>query len=221
MARRRAAWGVAGGHAQPVSLTGFTQRRPGGAQLLSSGIHAAELFGELKARSVSARSVRNRLGCQPTRCWHAKARSSPPAASPARSSPLWLAWLDPVLAVALVRWRQPHGGSTEVSCCWQWLGCLPERWQSCRRVSGNRCRKRVLGANPSLKQRQGSLEGSPAGGHLAQLVQHDLEARSSLGDIGVIRPSRARKMARARWTSVGRSTCPTGGFFRDGRPVPW
>jgi hypothetical protein len=92
-----------------------------------------------------------------------------------------------VLAVALVRWRQGMAVARRSAVAGNGLGRLPERWRSCRRVPGNRCRKRVLGANPSLKQRQGSREGSPAGGHLAQLVQHNLEARSSLGNIGVIR----------------------------------
>jgi hypothetical protein len=39
---------VAGGHAQAVAVEGFAQRRPSGAQLLSSGIDAAELLGQLE-----------------------------------------------------------------------------------------------------------------------------------------------------------------------------
>jgi hypothetical protein len=45
--------------------------------------------------------VRKRLGCQPTCCWHAKGLPVAAAASQARSSPLWLACLEPVLAAGL------------------------------------------------------------------------------------------------------------------------
>jgi hypothetical protein len=182
MARRRTAWGC--GWACPARVAeGFMQRRPGGAQLLSSGIHAAELFGELEGafglgavgQEAAGLSAHWLLACQGL------------LVAPAGSSSLWLACLEPVLAVALVRWRQHMAGARRSAVAGSGLGCLPERWRSCRRVPGNRCRTRVLGANPSLRQGQGSLVGSPAGGYLAQLVQHDLEARSSLGDIGMIR----------------------------------
>jgi hypothetical protein len=40
--------GVAGGHAQPVSLKGLAQRWPAGAQLGRGGIHATQPLGELE-----------------------------------------------------------------------------------------------------------------------------------------------------------------------------
>jgi hypothetical protein len=136
--------------------------------------------------ALCPRSFASGWAASPLAAGMPRPRSSPPAAPPARSSPLWLACLEPVLAVALIRWRQGRAVAPRSAVAGKGLGCLPERWRSWRRVPGNRCRKRVPGANPSLKQRQGSLQRSPAGGHLAQLVQHDLEARSDLGDVGVI-----------------------------------
>src|SRR4029450_5004533 len=41
-------FGVAGGHAEPMPLKGFAQRRPGGAQLGCGGVDAAELLGQLE-----------------------------------------------------------------------------------------------------------------------------------------------------------------------------
>jgi hypothetical protein len=59
---------VAGRHAEAVAGEGLTQRRPGGAQLGRGGVDTAQLLGQGKARSASARSVRKRLGCQPRGC---------------------------------------------------------------------------------------------------------------------------------------------------------
>jgi hypothetical protein len=122
-------------------------------------------------------------------------RSSPPAASPATSSPLSLACLEPVLAVALVRWQQGMAVATEVSCRWQWAWVPTRALAELQESSRNRCRKRVLGANPSSTE-----AGQPRGeSGCPSRSEGSFELGRRRGDPGL---GRAWKMARARWKSL-------------------
>jgi hypothetical protein len=64
---------VARRHAKAVPLEGLAQRRPGGPSSAAAALTLPSRSASRKARSASPRSVRKRVGCQPTRCWACKA----------------------------------------------------------------------------------------------------------------------------------------------------
>jgi hypothetical protein len=121
----RPSWRSPGYPAQVASLAGCVHDPP-----------RCRCSASAKACSASARSARNRLGCQPTRCWHAKASlvaaggiagvilatlAGMPRAGPGRR-------VGSVAASMAVAGRSAVAG--------RGLGCLPVRWRSCRRVPG-------------------------------------------------------------------------------------
>ena len=142
------------------------------------------------ARSARRRHVRPRPGRQgsaaaspaagmPVAYWLAA------AASPASSSPSWLACSSrswPTGSFGGGKARRWHSGPLSLAGG----RVLPERWRNLGGVPGNRCGKRVPGADPGLEKRQPTLGGSEAGGQAGQLVRYDLEVASDLGDVGVI-----------------------------------
>jgi hypothetical protein len=104
-------FGVACGHAEAVPLEGLAQRRPGGAQLLRGGIHAAESFRQREG-AFGLRAVGQEAAGLP----------APPPAPSQRGRRAWRPPGRPCRSGAFERppapgrWRPHHGG--QPPCPW-------------------------------------------------------------------------------------------------------